>query len=931
MAAIESLMAKIGGRAASYVGRVAVEKVRRQAMLDKATALIDRATFEAFLTSLTAAQGSEFLAFLESPQFEHLALRTTVWHLAGRSDEDLVDIRQSARLSLKKRLELADGQLLTGVDMVIHLLTIASEAAIRAHKSIDSKFAVGVVADLAVASARHHELLEGLSDFRAIDLFTRTLRAQVGSTKAKMRLAHLGRRGGIEYADLHVDPTFHFGGEDASRSAIEALDQFQRVVLLGDPGAGKSTFATKLAYDLATDGLPGFEGRVPFLVIAREYAEALRTTRRPFVALLTDVAKDPYNVTPPADAVEYLLLNGAAFVVIDGIDELGDAEARRRLAELIEAFSHHYPLVNIVATSRIVGYDEAAFDHDLFAAIRIAPFSDEQIADYARSWFALECEQGLVDSFLAESADVPDLRSNPLVLSLLCSLYESRHYIPPNRAQIYENCAEMLFERWDQSRGMTVPMRFGTHMRPAVAWLAWLMFTDPTAGQVFSRERVSELLIEYMLEERFDDWTDAVTAAMEFLDYCAGRAWLLTEMGVRKGQRVYGFTHRTFLEYFTAVHLVRLGPSPEQVWERLKDRIADASWRTVANLSVHRLERDCHGGGNGFMELLLDAAVTSPHRSTYLDFGADVAAQIGLRSATLRRLALECVSLAGVQSSRMRYQYDWTDSGLELLRDADRPLGALLQVDLPENVARLGSAIAEALQDPQFDAANDSFSFGFIGGMFLALQPWTSPAPVGDHFLRQPGLLGFAPIRRWANRFEQLSRVDVLKYGGRVLFKQANFGLRRARSWAARLLDAAITDSRSDQVDLTILEHIYWPLVNDPWPWIRTRDDNGPAIWAPSEEGRDLVPRLDVRRFHALKPKQRSTVLLLLIAMIEHSEGNEFEGPAAPFLAIHDARKTGWGRAAAIAQISTWGLLPEAFDLTVLWINNGASPTRHIR
>jgi hypothetical protein len=927
MVAIEPILARAGGRAAAHIGKVAIDKVRRKALLDRATALLDRASFDAFVTSLNPAQGAAFLQFLQSPQFEHLALQATVWHLAGCSEDDMADIRHSVRLSLRTRVSLPEERLLTATDLVVHLLTLASGSAVLVHGRIDSGLAIGIVADLAAATARGHELLERLPNLRAVDQFSRLLRAQVTATKSKMRLAHLGRRAGVEYADLHVDPAFRFPGDSGNRSAAEALGQFKRVVVLGDPGAGKSTFAVKLAHDLAGDAFADFQARVPFLVVVREHAEALRTRHRPLAALLEDVARAPYNISPPDDAIEYLLLSGVAVVIIDGVDELGDAESRRRLAELVEAFAHQYPLVSIVVTTRIVGYDEAALDSELFPGIRIAPFTEEQVADYAGRWFTLEQDEpDLALSFLTESDGISDLRSNPLVLSLLCSLYESKHYIPINRAQIYENCAELLFERWDQGRGMAVPMRFGTHLRPAVARLAWRMFTDPSAGQLFSREQAADLLIEYMLEERFDDWTEAAAAATDFLDHCAGRAWLLTEMGIRDGQRVYGFTHRTFLEYFTAVHLTRLGPSPHQVWQRLSARIPDATWRTVAHLAVHRLERDCEGGGSGFMELLLDAAAASTHRVAYLDFGAEVSAQIGLRSGTLRRLAYACVQLAGGIPVRMRFSGTVDTARIGTSRKLDRPLSRILKVDLPENVSRLGPATVQALSSFSGEGQDESVSSGYLGGFIGSSPHMAIPGSVGEWVFRDVDLYGNDLVRRWVGLLRCPSPEDVREHGAGILFKGASFASESVETGASRLLRRAIGADKPDANAVADLERLYPSLIDQAWPWIRVCDVGGDVVWIPGMESADVVGNFQVSRLLRLSPPQRSAAVLLLLGFIQSVSGFVSVDPHGPIGVLCRAQATGQGRADAIDQVKAWGMPRKAHDLVVRWINDEASP-----
>ena len=44
------------------------------------------------------------------------------------------------------------------------------------------------------------------------------------------------------------------------------------------------------------------------------------------------------------------------------------------------------------------------------------------------------------------------------MLGLMCNLYRIDGYIPRNRPEIYEKCSVMLFERWDKSRGIVVPL-----------------------------------------------------------------------------------------------------------------------------------------------------------------------------------------------------------------------------------------------------------------------------------------------------------------------------------------------------------------------------------------------------------------------------------------------------------------------------------------
>jgi len=106
------------------------------------------------------------------------------------------------------------------------------------------------------------------------------------------------------------------------------------------------------------------------------------------------------------------------------------------------------------------------------------------VHDYVTKWFAADTELtehqrvDKVQAFLKESSAVPDLRTNPLMLALMCNIYRGENYIPRNRPDVYEKCAVMLFEKWDKSRGINVPLPFEAHVRPAMMYLAHWVFSD---------------------------------------------------------------------------------------------------------------------------------------------------------------------------------------------------------------------------------------------------------------------------------------------------------------------------------------------------------------------------------------------------------------------------------------------------------------------
>lgn len=131
----------------------------------------------------------------------------------------------------------------------------------------------------------------------------------------------------------------------------EALRRYRRLVIMGDPGSGKTTLLRWLAVTFAAqrqadpDRLgPTFsEPRLPVLLELRRFAERLRTlAEQPAAFDLADemssyVAHDARFARVPQEAIRAAIAAGSCLILLDGLDEIEDRQARTRLVEAIEA------------------------------------------------------------------------------------------------------------------------------------------------------------------------------------------------------------------------------------------------------------------------------------------------------------------------------------------------------------------------------------------------------------------------------------------------------------------------------------------------------------------------------------------------------------------------------------------------------------------
>jgi len=503
------------------------------------------------------------------------------------------------------------------------------------------------------AIERHTAALSARPDERTEASFLASYRSHVTDQHGKLEPPDFERRRRVPISDIYVPTSIaeELPPERAvtplpgasSLTVFELAGRIDRTVLLGDPGGGKTTAAGVLMYLFANDE----KQRVPFLITLREYA-AKEPPERSVAGHIEYTLQTFYQCPAPSGLVDLLLLTGRAVVIFDGLDELLDTSRRADVATRVERFCAEYPQAPVLITSRAVGYDQARLDDRQFVCYRLGGFEDEQVAEYARKWFAQDSEarSGEAKAFLAESNSVPDLRSNPLLLSLMCILYRGEGSLPRDRAGIYGKCAELLLRKWDERRRIRRELRAGHLVEPTLRHLAWWLFTrDETQVAVTERELVIETA-KFLHGRGFESEDDARAAAQEFVEFSRGRMWVFSDAGTNSvGEKLYAFTHRTFLEYFAAARLAYDSDTPERLARTITSHVARGEWEVVGELAVQIKDGTSTDGARRiYTELLGERRRRSPQgRSGVLQFLAITLRSVDPSPQIVRTLAVEVV------------------------------------------------------------------------------------------------------------------------------------------------------------------------------------------------------------------------------------------------------------------------------------------------
>jgi formylglycine-generating enzyme required for sulfatase activity len=378
--------------------------------------------------------------------------------------------------------------------------------------------------------------------------------------------------------------------------ALDLLRRHDGLVLLGDPGSGKTTFLKFLLLSLAAgegESL-GLGVRLPVYWPLAAWARSLAAGETlAFEELLAQYYRDVHPAI--GELVARGLAAGRALLLLDGLDEVHDralqAEVGRRVVALYEACRERGN--KLVLTSRIVGYREVRLNASGLAEATLVDFGAEEIDEFAAKWTAaLETaaagssaltlltvarEREELLAAVHGNPRVEELAANPLLLTILALMKRQGVTLPERRVELYEQYVKTLLYSWNLARtgeGMEV----AGALRVLAPLALWMQQTSPGAG----------LVEEEALRGKLAELCGGPEAAERLLADVRRYAGLLIERGPRR----YGFLHLTFQEYLAGMALgEQVQEGVGAVLAALRPLVGQAEWREVCLLAIGYLAR----------------------------------------------------------------------------------------------------------------------------------------------------------------------------------------------------------------------------------------------------------------------------------------------------------------------------------------------------
>ncbi|MEH2384057.1 MAG: NACHT domain-containing protein [Nostoc sp.] len=327
--------------------------------------------------------------------------------------------------------------------------------------------------------------------------------------------------------------------------------QGQRIALIGEPGAGKTTQLQTIAFWILNNNL----GLPIWISLADLQGKSVENY------LLQDWLKNALGVVrvkeEQENTLEKLFKNNRVWLLLDAADEMSSLQP---LTEISQQLTGWVKYARVVLTCRVNVWEANGGALENFETYRLLNFEyPQQVQEFIERWFQprnltpqpplLIKERGSnkgeklwQELDKAERQRIQDLVKNPLRLALLCSTWQgSDKGLPETKAGLYQQFVEEVY-KWKENRFPTTEQQ-QDELNAALGRLAKRAIDQET-----SRFRLAH---KFVGEELGDP------KQQNSLFWLALKLGWLNEVGLAAEsatkEKVYAFYHPTFEEYFAAL------------------------------------------------------------------------------------------------------------------------------------------------------------------------------------------------------------------------------------------------------------------------------------------------------------------------------------------------------------------------------------------
>lgn len=366
--------------------------------------------------------------------------------------------------------------------------------------------------------------------------------------------------------------------EKPNRVSFELLlkdPDVKHSIILGQPGAGKTTFMKYLCRELLiNENFYPANLTFPIVIRFREINTTKLKNNRAFLRdilfntlknilglqiIFPDFLSGKENIRERLKIQERILVDFLEelqpLIILDGFDELSYKPDSEIVLQELRTLTSCLEKSLIILTSRT---GEFNYKIDNTSQFEISPLNKKQIKSFCYKWLNSKEKS---NSLLRELKKSPyfDTTIRPLTLAHICAIFERVGKIPEKPKTIYKKVVNLLLEYWDQQRSVYRSSKYSEfEIDRKFEFLSNLAYklTSSVGKSVFDKRDLKTAYTE--IHQNYSLPLEEAEKVVEELETHTG-------LFVQAGFDLFEFSHKSIQEYLTAEYIVRLPSLPKNL------------------------------------------------------------------------------------------------------------------------------------------------------------------------------------------------------------------------------------------------------------------------------------------------------------------------------------------------------------------------------
>jgi len=367
----------------------------------------------------------------------------------------------------------------------------------------------------------------------------------------------------ITKKEYHKDPI------SEQKTLLDFFKEHNRLVVLGDSGAGKTTSLERFAYDNAIKILTdGERSRLPVLVAVNIFS------KKRDIEDLESYICDLLSISP--EKYYQLLILGKLLIMIDGLNETSKIERENIIDDIQDLIKEERFKENqIIVSARSDEYYSYSDIFDL-PAVEIMKLDDVSIKDYLNKILKENGEKCFEDLKFYE---LLDLVRNPLLLSIIAAVYkrgDSKNI--SNIGMLLKKFVSGMLE-WELQKVDRKELK--NIIFKIFSFIAYLSIENDDFGKINSN------VAEELLKQSYETFSVLEEIKLKDISSSEFQKILLTTGILREKNEFWEFYHQLLQEYLASEELCRRDRLNIMEFE---DHLLNTKWLQVVYNAIGILE-----------------------------------------------------------------------------------------------------------------------------------------------------------------------------------------------------------------------------------------------------------------------------------------------------------------------------------------------------